>query len=120
MRGVVKSAALVETWFDMLPAPQRSLARELHELVQRAAPQLTSTVKWGNLVLVHRGASALAIAPHRSHLDLQVFEAAALAARFPRLEGVGPRVRHLRLAYNEPLDVPLLRALVAASLEAAS
>jgi hypothetical protein len=118
MRSVVKSAALVETWFDMLPAQQRVAARELHAAVQEAAPQLTSSVLWGNLVLLYSGASAIAIAPHKSHINLQFFDGAALAGRFPQLEGVGPRVRHLRRAYDKPLDRELVRALVEASLAA--
>ena len=118
MRSVVKSAALVETWFDMLPAQQRSLARELQAAVLAAAPQLGSTVKWGNLLFMQRGTNALAIAPHRSHINLQFFDGVALTERFPQLEGAGVRVRHLRLNYGEPIDAALVRALVLASVDA--
>ena len=43
MRSVVKSAALVEAWFDMLPAAQRPLARELQTAILATAPQLACT-----------------------------------------------------------------------------
>jgi uncharacterized protein YdhG (YjbR/CyaY superfamily) len=117
MRSVVKSAALVEAWFDMLPAAQRPRARELQAAVLAAAPQLSCTVKWGNLLFLQRGTNAVAIAPHRSHANLQFFDGLALAERYPQLEGAGTRVRHLRCPYGEPLDTALVRELVLASVE---
>jgi hypothetical protein len=116
MRSLVKSAALVEAWFDMLPANQRTLARELQAAVLAAAPQLGRTVKWGNLLFVHQGANAIAIAVHRGHANLQFFDGVALADRFPQLEGSGERVRHLRLSYHQPVDAELVRALVRAAV----
>jgi hypothetical protein len=117
MRSVVKSAALVEAWFDMLPPAQRPLARELQAAILAAAPQLTSTVKWGNLLFQQRGTNAVAIAPHRSHIHLQFFDGVALAERFAQLEGAGERVRHLRCAYSEPIDAGLVRELVRAAVD---
>lgn len=119
MRTLVKSAALVEAWFDMLAPAQRALARELQAAVLAAAPQLTRTVKWGNLLFMHHGANAIAIAVHRGHVNLQFFDGAALAERFPLLEGTGDRVRHLRCRYGEPVDPDLLRRLVQAAVGAA-
>jgi hypothetical protein len=117
MRSVVKSAALVEAWFDMLPAAQRPLARELQAAILATAPQLACTVKWGNLLFMQRGSNAVAIAPHRAHIHLQFFDGLALAERFPQLEGAGSRVRHLRCAYGEPLDAALVRELVGAAVD---
>lgn len=117
MRSVVKSAALVEAWFDMLPAVQRPLARELQAAILAAAPQLMSAVKWGNLLFQQRGTNAVAIAPHRSHIHLQFFDGLALAERFPRLEGTGSRVRHLRCSYGEPLDAALVSEMVRAAVD---
>ena len=117
MRSVVKSAALVEAWFDMLPAAQRPLARELQTAILAEAPQLSCTVKWGNLLFQLRGTNAVAIAPHRSHIHLQFFDGVALAERFPQLEGAGSRVRHLRCAYGERFDAALVRDLVRAAAD---
>jgi hypothetical protein len=117
MRSVVKSAALVEAWFDMLPAAQRPLARELQATLLGAAPQLTCCVKWGNLLFQQRGSNAVAIAPHRAHIHLQFFDGLALAERFPQLEGAGSRVRHLRCGYGQPLDTALVGELVRAAVE---
>ncbi|HEX7384200.1 MAG TPA: DUF1801 domain-containing protein [Burkholderiaceae bacterium] len=116
MRSLVKSAALVEAWFDMLPANQRALARELQAAVLASAPQLARTVKWGNLLFLNHGVNAIAIAVHRNHANLQFFDGAALAERFPELEGSGERVRHLRLPYQQPVDAEQVRALVRAAV----
>ena len=116
MRSVVKSAALVEAWFDMLPAAQRPLARALQAVILGIAPQLTCTVKWGNLLFQQRGANVLAIAPHRSQIHLQFFDGLALAERYPQLQGAGSRVRHLRCGYGEPPDAALIDELLRAAL----
>ena len=117
MRSTIRSAALVEAWFDMLPPGQVALTRELQAAVLATAPQLQQAVKWGNLLFTHGGTHLLAIMTHKAHANLQVFHGAALAARFPMLEGTGKGLRHLRCRYGQPLDTEIVKALVLASLE---
>ena len=117
MRSILRPAALIETWFDTLRPEQKDLARLLRELVVAAAPELASSVKWGNLMFTYEGTHAVAIVIHKDHANLQVFNGASLVDRFPELEGSGRGVRHLRLRYRYPLDEELVRQVVQACVE---
>jgi hypothetical protein len=117
MRSILRPAALIETWFDNLRPEQQDLARLLRDLVHRASPELVSSVKWGNLMFTHEGTHAVAIVMHKDHANLQIFNGAALAERFPELEGTGRGVRHLRFRYRYPIDEELVREVVQACVE---
>lgn len=116
MRHLVRSAALIEAWFDMLPPPQQPSARALQAVVLRAAPSLGQAVKWGNLVFTVNHFHALAIAPYKTHVHLQVFRGASLLQQFPMLEGTGRGLRHLKWRYSQPLDEGLITDLVLATV----
>ncbi len=117
MRSPQHSHAVVEAWFDTLPPEQRTLARELQRLLIDAVPTLGQVVKWGNLVFLHRGTHALAVAPHKGQVKLQVFNGGQLAARFATLVGAGKGMRHLTWRVGQPVDAAqvgdLARACVA-------
>ena len=117
MRSILRPAALIETWFDTLRPEQHDLARILRALVQDAAPELVASVKWGNLMFTLDGTHAVAIVMHKDHANLQIFNGAALAERFPELEGGGKGVRHLRFRYRYPVDEELVREVVRACVE---
>jgi uncharacterized protein YdhG (YjbR/CyaY superfamily) len=117
MRTILRSAALIETWFDNLRPDHRELARHLRDLVAAAAPELAPSVKWGNLMFTYEGTHAVAIVMHKDHANLQIFNGAALTDRFPELEGGGKGVRHLRMRYRLPVDEDLVRQVVRACVE---
>lgn len=117
MRSILRPAALIETWFDTLRPEQQDLARLLREQVQAAAPELQTTVKWGNLMFTYHGTHAVAIVMHKDHANLQIFNGAWLTERFPELEGTGRGMRHLRFRYRLPVDEDLIREVVQACVE---
>ncbi|HJV61004.1 MAG TPA: DUF1801 domain-containing protein [Albitalea sp.] len=117
MRSILRPAALIETWFDTLRPDQKELARALRDLVHSCAPELQSSVKWGNLMFTYEGTHAVAIVMHKDHANLQIFNGAALVDRFPELEGAGRGVRHLRFRYRYPIDEELVREVVRAAIE---
>jgi hypothetical protein len=117
MRHLMRSAALIDTWFEMLPPGQQGVARTVHDTVRAVGPGLGREVKWGNLLFTLDGVHALAIAPHKTHLHLQVFRGFALIGRFPQLEGTGKSPRHLKWRYSQPIDQELIAALVRATVE---
>lgn len=117
MRSILRPAALIETWFDNLRPEQHDLARILRPLVQAAAPELVPSVKWGNLMFTYAGTHAVAIVMHKDHANLQIFNGASLAERFPELEGTGRGMRHVRFRYRYPVDEDLVRELVQACVD---
>lgn len=118
MRLPLRSAALVESWFDLLPPGQVAAARALRAAVLAAVPELEQSIKWGNLVFSWNGTHALALVGHRSHVNLQCFRGAQLAARFPELEGSGKGLRHLRQRHGLPVDEALVGDIARATVEA--
>ena len=81
-----------------------------------AAPQLRQEVKWGNLCFQDNGENVAAIVLHKSHAHLQIFNGAALSARFPQLEGSGRGMRLLKWRLRQPVDAALVREVMLASL----
>lgn len=119
MRGTVRPAALVAAYFDSLAPEGRATAQALHKAVITAAPELEHTVKWGNLVYLHQGQHLLALVAHKSHVNLQFFNGAALAREHPELEGPGKGVRRLKFRYRAPVDEALVQRLVREAVHSA-
>lgn len=117
MRHLVRSSALVANYFDTLPPAQADIARSLQRAVLAAAPDLDQVVKWGNLTFMHEGRNLLAIAAHKAHVNLQVFNGAGLASRFPQLDGVGKGMRQIKQRQGQAVDDELIAQLVQACIE---
>ena len=117
MRHLVRSSALVANYFDTLPPAQADIARSLQRAVLAAAPDLDQVVKWGNLTFMHEGRNLLAIAAHKAHVNLQVFNGAGLASRFPQLDGVGKGMRQIKQRQGQTVDDELIAQLVQACIE---
>lgn len=116
MRHLVRPGALVAAFFDTLSESQQACARSLQQAVLAAVPDIEQAVKWGNLTFMYGGRNVLALALHKTHAHLQVFNGAQLAMQFPELEGVGKGQRHLKLRYGHPVDAELVGDLVQASI----
>ena len=116
MRSNGRSKALVSAWFDFQPEPVRAVAERLQQAVRAAEPELAETIKWGNLVYMLDGAAVLAIAPHKSHVNLQVFHGSELPPGLGPLEGAGRGPRSLRCRLNQPVDPVQVEMLAAAAV----
>jgi hypothetical protein len=60
----------------------------------------------------------VAIVPHKSHVNLQLFKGAAVAPMYPQLEGSGKGVRHLKLRNNAEVDADFIARVVLAGIDA--
>lgn len=116
MRANGRSKALVAAWFDFQPEPVRAVAERLQQAVRGAEPELTETIKWGNLVFQLDGVAVLAIAPHKAHVNLQIFHGSELPPGLGALDGAGRGSRSLRCKLNQPVDPVRVDMLVAASV----
>jgi uncharacterized protein YdhG (YjbR/CyaY superfamily) len=116
MRHLVRPAALVANYFDTLVPAQAATAAAIQQAVLAAAPGLEQTVRWGNLMFLHRGTSLIALVLHKGQAHLQVFNGAGLTERFPQLEGVGRGMRFLKFRYRMPVDADLIGSVVGAAL----
>lgn len=108
---------LVESWFDLQSVAPRETARALHAVILAVAPDLDMAVRSGSLVYIVDRIHVLALAPHRQHMHLQIFDGAALVDRFPQLDGSAKGLRQLRLRHGQPFDEALVRELVQSALD---
>ncbi len=116
MRNGPRSKALVSAWLDFQPAAQREVAQALRSAVRDAAPELGEAVRWGQLVFLFDGMPLLAIAPHRAHVSLQVFNGHLLPAGLAPMEGGGRGARSFKCRLHQPVDAVQVQMLVAASV----
>jgi hypothetical protein len=114
MRSGPRSKALVSAWLDFQPPPQREVAQALRAAVREAAPDLGEVVRWGQLVFLFGTTPLLAIAPHRGHVSLQLFNGHLLPEGLAPLEGAGRGVRSFKCRLSQPVDVVQVQMLVAA------
>ncbi len=115
MRHLVRPAALVANFFDTLTPAQAATAAAIQQAVLSATPSLEQTVRWGNLMFLHRGTSLIGLVLHKGQAHLQVFNGIALVERFPQLEGVGRGMRFLKFRYGTPVNATLIREVVSAA-----
>lgn len=116
MRNGPRSKALVSAWLDFQPPAQREVAQALRSAVREAAPELGEAVRWGQLVFLFEGTPLLAIAPHRAHVNLQVFNGHLLPPELVPLEGGGRGARSFKCRLHQPVDTVPVQMLVAASV----
>lgn len=115
MRHLVRPAALVANFFDTLTPAQAATAAAIQQAVLAGAPGLEQTVRWGNLMFLHRGSSLIGLVLHKGQAHLQVFNGIGLTDRFPQLEGVGRGMRFLKYRYGTTVDAALIREVVSAA-----
>ena len=77
------------------PAEHHALARALDALIVKAAPGLDTSLKWGNLT--YSGNQIVcAIAVHKHHVNLQLWNGASLKDPRGLLIGESKKMRHLK------------------------
>jgi hypothetical protein len=112
MRGPKRLPALVDTWFDLLPGNQRETALQLHNAILPAAPSADLLVRSGNLFYGLGNEPLLAVAPHRTHVHLQVLSFATPSPAFPELVPAGKGLMW-RFKLGELIDEPAVKRLAA-------
>lgn len=112
MRGPRRLPALVDAWFDLLPDNQRETAQRLHAAILSAVPQAELLVRSGNLFYGVGANFGLALAPHRTHVHLQVLTGGEPSPAFPDLVRAGKGLIW-RVKLGESFDEPRVQRLAA-------
>ena len=90
--------AAIDSFFTKQPEPQRSIAIALRRLIEAAAPDATSAIKWGMPQWQIGGKMFTAIGVHKAHVNL-ILWGPPNAYKDPKglLTGEGKMGRHLKL-----------------------
>ena len=119
MRKAQQTRSLVAAWFDFLPPAEMPVAQAIHKAIRATVPELTETVRQGNLLLSMNGEPLLAIAPARDQVNLLVFNGSDVEATLGPLEGVGRRQRQVAFPSAQPVDATRVEQLARISAEVA-
>lgn len=112
MRGPKRLPALVDAWFDLLPGDQRETALQLHNAIMPSAPHADLLVRSGNLFYGVGSEHLMALAPHRTHVHLQVLTFGKPSPAFPELLPAGKGLMW-RFKLGEPVDSAAVTRLTA-------
>ena len=98
-------------FFAKQPPQQRAILETLRKLIDEAAPQAQSSIKWGMPFYTLEGTMMCALSAHKSHVNL-ILAGPPGAFKDPqgRLEGKGKGGRHLKLRTVEDLPKAAVRA----------
>jgi len=119
MRKGQQSRSLVAAWFDFMPPTELPVAQAIHQAIHDAVPDLSESIRQGNLLLSLNGEPLLGIAPGRSQVQLLVFNGCDVEDEIGVLEGVGRRQRLVRFRSAEPVDAARVDRVARASVAAA-
>jgi hypothetical protein len=101
----------IDGFFARQPAHLRAILEALRSLVEAAAPDATSSIKWGMPFYAIDGVMFCALGGHRSHVNLiMVGPPGAFSDPAGRLAGAGRGSRHLKLASLDELPRAAVRA----------
>jgi hypothetical protein len=100
----------IEGFFARQPAHLRAILEALRALVEAAAPDATSSIKWGMPFYCVEDRMFCALGAHRSHVNLILWgPPGAFADPAGRLAGAGRTGRHLKLAALDELPRAAVR-----------
>ena len=108
----MKRYATFDEYFSDQSSKNRSIIRTLRKFVERAAPQLQESVKWGNGCWLKGNAPVAYVYSAPDHVQFGFFGGARLKDPKGLLRGEGKFVRHIRLLKPSEIDEPAFRALL--------
>lgn len=96
--------APIYSFFQKQPPHLRGILEELRRLVEEAAPEAESSIKWGMPFYTINGTMMCALGGHKDHVNLVLAGSPdAYADPQGRLSGEGKTGRHLKLTSLEDL-----------------
>lgn len=101
----------VKSIIDAWPEPQRSIARRLTQVILEAEPALTESVKWRSPTFA-LDRNLCNIMCHGHHVNLQLFDGAALPDPQRRLQGTGKGMRHISYRSVDDVDAQVVTEFV--------
>lgn len=106
MRGMT-----VEAYVATLGDWRGEVVSALHQLIREAAPDATSSIKWGQPVYAVNGPFAH-IKAFRNHVNFGFWRGAELVDPKGMFKGTGSRMRHMEVRSLADIGAPVLQAMV--------
>ena len=112
------SSSPIDGFFTKQPPHLRAILEALRALVDEAAPDAASSIKWGMPFYTVNGAMMCALAGHKSHVNLVLAgPPGTFADPEGRLSGEGKTGRHLKLTSLDELPRDAVRGWLRTAAE---
>ena len=108
----MKRYATIDEYLADQAPKNRSTIRSLRKFVEREAPKLQESVKWGNGCWLKGETPVAYVYSAPDHVQFGFFGGARLKDPKGLLRGNGKFVRHIRLLKPSEIDEPAFRALL--------
>jgi hypothetical protein len=116
----VDFGAPIDGFFNKQPAPLRPVLQELRGLIEQAAPDAVSSIKWGMPFFSIGDTMMCALGAHKSHVNLILSgPPGTYADPGGRLSGEGKTGRHLKLTSLDELPREAVRGWLRTAAELA-
>ncbi|GJL96414.1 MAG: hypothetical protein DHS20C06_02310 [Hyphobacterium sp.] len=102
-----------DAYFAKLEDSLAPIALALREAIRKAGPDLTETLAWG-FPCYSGNERIFSIAAQTAHVNFQLWYGATLAPEFPRIEGTGKSLRHVKVHALAEVDAGLDEIIAAA------
>jgi hypothetical protein len=112
--NAVRRDPRVDAWFDLSDDELRPMARPWFERMRECGDEVRELLHDGHPTACLGDAAFAYANAFRAHLNVGFFHGAALEDPAGLLEGVGKRMRHVKLRWGEPVRVAALNDLIAA------
>lgn len=103
--------SVLNQYLEKIPAEQHILVCALHDAILKAAPNLETSLKWGNLTY-HAEQNVCAIVAHKQHVNLQLWGGTSLKDPRGLLAGTGKTMRHIKFTADVNADLKYIAGLV--------
>lgn len=112
--------APVAGFFAKQPASLRPILDTLRKLVEKAAPEAESSIKWGMPFYTLKGETMCALSAHKSHVNLILSgPPGTFSDPDERLIGEGKTGRHLKLTAADEIPTAAVRGWLKAAADLA-
>ena len=110
--------ASLDDYYASLPAGAEDHVLKLRELCQKGLPKAEEALHWNNPAFVQDGTRLLMIQSYKAHCSLR-FPTRQFADQREAVEAAGYEAGEgfIKLPYDRPLPVPLLKKLIKARLD---
>lgn len=115
-QGTEPGAGAFAALFTGLPVGYRATAVALRDAIRAVAPDLRESIKWNSPFWSGR-ADVFCLQCYDDHVNLGVMQGAELARRFPRIEGTGRSMRHVKVASVAEARSPEVGRVLRAAVE---
>lgn len=100
----MKKSAAVDGWFKEKKPPAEAALQRVREVILRADPRVSESVKYGTVMFGYQGDLATFVQFNKPDVNVMFNRGARIPGKFLHLEGSGPTARFMRFKSVAEVD----------------